>query len=132
MVEVREATAADETAVRNVVDGANLALDDGLTHDGVYVAEADGRDVVVGALVCDGETVQAIAVRPRRRDQGIGTALVEAAMADRDRLVAEFDPRVRAFWDSLGFAIDAAGDGSRLRGVCVVEEYRGGASSQAP
>lgn len=128
MVGIREATTEDSAAVRNVVDGANLALDDdrleaGLSGEGVYVAEAEVRGVVVGALVCDGEAVLAIAVRRRRRDQGIGTELVEAAMADRDRLVAEFDPRVRAFWESLGFDIGSAGDGDRLRGVCAADDF---------
>ncbi len=126
MVAIREATAEDSAAVRNVIDGANLALDDerfeaGLAGDGAYVAESEGRGVVVGALVCDGQEVLAVAVRPRRRDQGIGSELVEAALADRDRIVAEFDPRVRAFWESLGFDIGSAGDGDRLRGVFEVQ-----------
>jgi GNAT superfamily N-acetyltransferase len=43
--------------------------------------------------VLDGEEILAVAVRRRRRGQGIGSALVEAALEDRDELVAGFDDR---------------------------------------
>jgi GNAT superfamily N-acetyltransferase len=77
------------------------------------VAAADGR--IVGALVLDGEHVAAVAVRPGRRGQGVGTALVEAAAARRDRLTADFDSGVRPFYESLGFDVERS-DG-RCRGV---------------
>ena len=43
--------------------------------------------------VLDGEEILAVAVRRRRRGQGIGSALVEAAGDRREELVAEFDDR---------------------------------------
>lgn len=122
MVRIREAGPDDRAAVRNVLDGADLVVDDerlvtGLANGDVLVAESERRGTVLGALLRDGSEVLAVAVRLRRRDQGIGSALVRSAMADRERLVAEFDPPVRAFWESLGFEIMAAGEGDRLHGV---------------
>jgi GNAT superfamily N-acetyltransferase len=116
---VREATVEDLPDVLNVVDGAALQvavdpLKRAIDDDEVLVATAEAR--VLGALVLDGERIEAVAVRRARRGQGIGTALVEAAAARRERLVAEFDPGVRPFWDALGFAVEPADDG-RLRGV---------------
>jgi hypothetical protein len=35
----------------------------------------------------------------------------------RDRLVAEFDGRVRPFWESVGFDIQPADEPDRYRGV---------------
>lgn len=76
-------------------------------------------DRVVGVLVLDGECVEAVAVAPSRRGRGVGTALVDAALARQGRLVAEFDDTVRPFYESLGFAIEPTDDGSdgRFRGM---------------
>lgn len=125
-VTVREATVDELPDVLNVVDGAVLATDSGrlrsaLDRGDVLVAVAGGERVL-GALVLDGEEITAIAVRQRRRGQGIGTALVDAATARRDCLVAEFDPRVRPFWTAVDFDITpvesaSAGATRRLRGV---------------
>lgn len=134
-VSVREATVPDLPDVLNVLDGAALAVDaarlrSGIDRGDVLVAAAGGDagaqsdaqstrsepERVLGALVLDGEEITAIAVRRRRRGQGIGTRLVEAAADRHERLVAEFDPRVRPFWASLDFDVDVAGDG-RYRGV---------------
>jgi len=57
-VRVREATD----------DDALVALDD-----------ATGEAAILGTLVLDGTAIAAVAVRPRRRGQGVGTALVRAA-----------------------------------------------------
>jgi len=125
---VREATTADRLDVLNVLDGANLATDidrvaDALARGDVLVAVADtereagDNQRVLGALVLDGEEITAVAVRRRRRDQDIGTALVEAASQRCDRLVARFDPGVRAFWDALGFEIAPLPQSDRYRGV---------------
>ena len=120
MTTLRPADPDDRAAVRNVVDGADLSLDVGvldaaLDHGDVYVAVSDAA-IILGTLVCDGTEIVAVAVRRRRRGQGIGSALVRAASADRDRLVAEFDPAVGPFWESLGFEIERRPSG-RLRGV---------------
>jgi GNAT superfamily N-acetyltransferase len=58
--------------------------------------------------VLDGEHVDAVAVRPGRQSQGIGSALVTAARARRSRLVAEFDASLREFYADLGFDIEQA------------------------
>jgi len=115
-MDVREATPDDRAAVANVLDGAMLdtdperlaaSLDRGETLVAV-AGQRDGEngptdDRVLGALVLDGDRIVSVAVRRRRRGQGIGTALVERALADREHLVAEFDERVRPFYESLGF-----------------------------
>nr|WP_254824697.1 GNAT family N-acetyltransferase [Haloglomus halophilum] len=80
----------------------------------VLVAVTDGR--VLGALVLDGERIEAVAVRPGRQGQGIGSGLVAAAGARRERLVAEFDARLVDFYGELGFDIEQVEE-SRYRGV---------------
>ena len=120
MTAVREATVADLPDVLNVVDGAALRVDvddlrERVASGDVLVAVEEGR--VLGTLVLDGDRIAAVAVRRGRRDQGIGTALVDAAAERRDRLVAEFDARVRPFWESLGFEVEPAGEPERYRGV---------------
>jgi GNAT superfamily N-acetyltransferase len=117
---VREARPGERAAVRNVVDGAALALEPArlgaaLNKGEVLVAIGEETDQLLGVLVLDGDRIHAVAVRPNRRGQGIGTALVEAAAERRDRLVADFEPAVRPFWESLGFRIETVGD--RHRGV---------------
>nr|WP_251344382.1 GNAT family N-acetyltransferase [Haloplanus sp. GDY1] len=117
---MRVRAAADEGLdVVRVLDGAMLETDaaavrERIGSDEVLVATVEDR--VVGALVCDGDRVTAVATRRRWRDRGVGTALVSAAARGRERLVAEFDPGVRPFYESLGFEIEPAGDGDRLRG----------------
>lgn len=77
---------------------------------GRTLVAAEG-DRVLGALVIDddvptdGARIEAVAVRRRRRGQGIGSELVGAARAEHARLVAEFDGGVRPFWASLGFEV---------------------------
>ena len=126
-VDVRPATEDDLPAVMNVLDAAMLELDASTVRDridggdgggGVLVAVADER--VLGACVvdpsdADGGHVEAIAVRPGRRAQGIGSALVEAAADRWGPLAADFDEDVRPFYESLGFEVERVGEG-RLRG----------------
>ncbi|MFC7172443.1 ubiquitin-like small modifier protein 2 [Haloplanus litoreus] len=102
-VTVRPASNDDHLAVMRVVDGAVLEADAATVRDrigrgAVLVATVEGR--VVGALVRDGDRVTAVATRRRWRDRGVGTALVSAALAERGRLVVEFDPDVRPFYES--------------------------------
>lgn len=120
-MDIRPATPDDRAAVANVVDASLLEVDDdiltdALDSDDVLVAVEESSRPVLGALVLDGDRIAAVAVRRRRRGQGIGTALVEAASERRDRLVAEFDERVRPFWETLGFDIEAIGE-DRYRGT---------------
>jgi GNAT superfamily N-acetyltransferase len=129
-MEVREATVEDLPAVATVLDAAMLATDDlpaAVEAGRVLVAAADGR--VLGAPVVrppasaptwarergtEGH-VEAVAVRRRRRGQGVGSALVETAVERVGRLTAEFDPDVEPFYGSLGFAVERVE--GRCRGV---------------
>lgn len=126
-ISVREAQRGEVAAVLNVLDGADLAIEyesieDRIEDGSVLIAtreqegDADGDGVILGVLVLDGNRTVAIAVRRRQRDQGIGTALVEAAATRRNGLVAEFDDSVRPFWASLGFEIVPLEEDGRFRG----------------
>jgi len=129
-VKVREATPGDELAVRRVLDAAMLAsdaVDDAVARGDALVAVDDDR--VVGALVLtpsvsveypdavapesDGMHVDAVAVRRRRRGQGIGRALVEAALMRARWLTVAYDVRVAEFYDALGFDVVAERDDRR-------------------
>lgn len=119
---VRTATPADGVAVLRVLDGALLDVDpdrvrERIDADEALVAARDGH--AVGALVRDGDEVLAVAVRRRWRGRGVGRALVERALGTAGRLTAEFDPRVRGFYESLGFEVAPVGGDAadRLRGV---------------
>lgn len=84
---------------------------------------AVGRGSPSGAIVLEGAHVEAIAVRRRERRRGIGTALIDAAAADRGRLTATCDERLRPFYASLGFTFSSQ-PGGRLfgRGPTELEE----------
>jgi GNAT superfamily N-acetyltransferase len=116
----RTARPTDLPAVMNVLDGASLAVDAATVREHidtgtVFVGVTDGR--VLGACVLDGERIDAIAVRRRRRGQGIGRRLVErAAASTTDALYAEFDRRTRPFYDALGFDIEPTDEPNRFRG----------------
>ncbi|QLG60734.1 GNAT family N-acetyltransferase [Halorarum salinum] len=110
-IEVREAAGNDALDVRRVLDGALLEvpeeLDERIRAGEVLVSTDDGA--VTGALVLDGSRVEAVAVRPRRRGNGIGSELVAAAAERVDGpLAADFRPDVRPFYESLGFEVEEA------------------------
>jgi GNAT superfamily N-acetyltransferase len=110
---VRAATPGEYVVVRSICNAAMLEVETGLLRrSSVLVADSGGR--IVGALVLCGRDIEAVAVRPGRRGQGIGTALVEAAARRRPRLRAGFEPAVRPFYERLGFEIRCS-DG-RCRG----------------
>lgn len=119
-MEIRLARPAELASVMNVLDGASLAIDadtvrERIGADAVWIAIADDR--CLGVCVLDGREIDAIAVRRRRRGQGIGTRLVErAAAATAGDLRAEFHRRVRPFYDSLGFTIEPTDEPDRFRG----------------
>jgi len=119
-VRVRTATTGDLTTALTVLDGALLAVEYGSLRRAVEAGDVlvavSTAGTVLGVLVLDGEEITAIAVRRRRRDQGIGTALVEAAAGRREQLRAEFDGRVAPFWRSLGFDTEPLGTPDRFRG----------------
>lgn len=124
-VSIRPAVVEDHATIAGVLDSAMLATDDlavAIEKGRVLVAVAGGR--VLGALVystADASAhVDAIAVRRRRRGQGIGTALVRELARGRERVTAEFDAGVRPFYESLGFTIESLDD-DRFRGTFRVE-----------
>ena len=124
---VRVADGDDRVAVARLVDGALLDLSHdelraALDRADVLVAERDGR--VVGAVVLDGDHVVAVAVRRSRRRSGVGAALLRAARTREGRLTAAFDPGVRPFYESLGFAVERR-DG-RLFGTWTADDEREG------
>lgn len=117
---VRRAVPDESLPVRRLLDGAVLEVEDltaRLAAADVLVAVVDDR--IVGAIVLEprerGAHVSAIAVQRRRRDRGIGTSLLEAALEREGRLTARFDERVRPFYESCGFSIEPIGD-DRYRG----------------
>lgn len=89
--------------------------------DGRVLVTADNHRVL-GALVLEladepaTAEIEAVAVRRARRGQGLGTALVMAAVDRYDRLVATFDESVRPFWASLGFEIEPGARPGRFVG----------------
>lgn len=120
---VREARPDEALAVRRLLDAAMLEPGDVAARieagDVLAAVDEDGERVL-GAIVLEprerGAHVAAIAVRRRRRDRGIGTALVEAALERAGRLTARFDEGVVPFYESLEFAIEPVDD-RRFRGV---------------
>lgn len=116
---VREATPDERPAVLNILDGAMLATEgvaERIAAGEVLLALSGDGERVLGVLVLNGDHIAAIAVRRRRRGQGIGTMLVEAAVERRERLTAEFDADVRSFYEKLGFAIESGDEPGRLCG----------------
>jgi GNAT superfamily N-acetyltransferase len=118
---VREATPEELSAVLGICNGAALEVDrervtSRIERGDTLVAVSDDGDRILGTLVLDGGHIEAIAVRRRRRGQGIGTALVTAASDRYITLTATFDQKVRPFYERLGFAIEPAEQSDRFRG----------------
>ncbi len=105
--------------------GRDVAVDHNLA-----VVDADRDSAVVDADSEPVAHITALAVRPTRRDQGIGRALVSAA-ADRVAprpLSATFDERIRPFYAACGFETESR-DG-RLWGIHRVDNEESGRSRQ--
>lgn len=130
---VDPATLDDRLDILRVLDAAMLetdadTVDDRIAAGDALVARSERTGGVVGALVATRPDpgriqVDAVAVRRARRDRGIGSALVAAAVrqaesdAEIDRVTATFDAELTAFYESLGFAIDVDdADEKRRRG----------------
>ncbi|KAH8893828.1 acyl-CoA N-acyltransferase [Thozetella sp. PMI_491] len=80
----------------------------------VWVAEADGA--VAAFLALGGDHVDHLYVHPRCYHRGLGTALLAAAQAPRDRLelwVFQKNEGAVAFYERHGFAIVESTDGER-------------------
>lgn len=102
-----------------LLDIAVETVRDRLSSESVLVATEE--EPILGALVLDGTHIEAIAVRPNRRGQGIATALVESA-STRGQLTASFRPGVSEFYESLGFHIERTGN--RWRGRQTSDSVR--------
>jgi GNAT superfamily N-acetyltransferase len=133
---IRSAQPHDRAAVANVLDGGLLvtpdlepriergevlvAVDDAVLGAALF-ARTDGRETPGERTV----HVEAIAVRPGRRGQGIGRQLIEHLASDADRVTAEYPEDVRPFYEACGFAVESpdetADTDDRLRGVKTVE-----------
>lgn len=127
-MDTRTATTDDLLAVLTVLDGALLQVDladlrRAVAGERVLVA-VSSAGTVLGVLVLDGSEITAIAVRRRRRDQGVGTALVAAAARRRDTLHAAFDRRVLSFWRSVGFEVESLDASDRFRGHLETDSGR--------
>ncbi|WP_280538144.1 GNAT family N-acetyltransferase [Halopenitus sp. POP-27] len=147
-ITIRLAEADDAVDVLRVLEGALLEVDaetvrSGIEAGRVLLAETDPESgnerarTVVGALSlvpCDEPSrsacgdrlhVDAVAVTRHRREAGIGSALVRAAIdlaAAREvtRLTAAFESDLREFYADLGFGIEPVEGADRLRGVVDV------------
>lgn len=114
-------TAADRLSRQlSATDGLVLIATREETPVGAIALDAapasEEKRVTVDATRVDSDTdpmrITAIAVRRRRRDRGIGRALIEAAaerVAPRP-LTAGFDEGVRPFYNACGFEIDPHND----------------------
>ena len=113
-IELRRATEDDAMPVIRVLHGALLEIDGStvrraVDREDVIVAVADGW--VVGALVSEDNHIDTLAVRREFRGRGIGSALVETAVADiGGPVTADFRAGVRGFWQDLDFDIEAEDD----------------------
>ncbi|UIP00137.1 GNAT family N-acetyltransferase [Halobaculum sp. CBA1158] len=118
---IRPARDDDDDAVRRLLDAAMLSVPDDLAErvaggdalvavDDDTTGEAEGP-AVIGAIVLDDGHIDAVAVRKRRRADGVGTAIVAAAAERTDgSLTATFRPGVRPFYESLRFEIETCGE----------------------
>lgn len=114
---VRTAAHPEFVPVMRILEGALLEVDAGTLETRIAAGEvlvAVIDESVLGALVLDGSYIEAVAVRRSHRNRGVGTSLVAAAADRAGTLIADFDPHVRPFYESLGFDVEER-DG-RLRG----------------
>lgn len=122
-MEMRLAHPGEWPEVMAVLDAGLLETDPARVRDAISAGDvlvAVEGERVLGVLLLDPPSgvppsrgpargdwavVEAVAVRRRRRGQGLGSALVEAAADRHRRLVAGFDGRTRSFWEGLGFEV---------------------------
>jgi len=102
-------------------------VDDRIAAGDALVARSERTGGVVGALVATRPEpgrlhIDAVAVRRARRDRGIGSALVAAAVhrsesdPDINRVTATFDAELTGFYEGMEFAVDDDADEGRRVG----------------
>lgn len=130
-MQVHPAIPEQHAELLSILDAAALQTDSEQTREAIEQGEVfvavperqsdsltrSGSPPVLGTLVLDESKITAIAVRPGRRGQGIGRALVAHAQQSRTQIVAEFDPSVRPFWSAVGFELSEQSETDRLSGV---------------
>jgi GNAT superfamily N-acetyltransferase len=136
-VVVEPATPDDRLDVLRLLDAAMLetdaaTVDERIAASDALVARSTRTGGVVGALVAvrpdpDRLHVDAVAVRRARRGEGIGSALVAAAV-DRgesdtaiETVTVRFDAGLTEFYEALGFATAEASARGRSRGRVHVD-----------
>lgn len=80
-----------------------------------WVTVAETGDQVTGFIARDGARIQALYVTAPARRQGVGTALLRQAQAERATLTLwtfEANAEARAFYAAHGFAVAEKTDGS--------------------
>jgi GNAT superfamily N-acetyltransferase len=135
-VQIRPATAADGAAMREIyvaagraawehflpveeIDAASEAAFDG---DRGWVAEDESG--VVGFTWLVGDELDTLYVHPRAQGRGIGRALMDTALAGRERTylwTAEQNERTREIYERYGWRADGATRPSTYKGVTFVE-----------
>lgn len=106
----------DTESIEQAVRSGNVLIAERPENERSGAPESTETAPMLGALVLDGSEITAIAVRPGRRGQGIGRRLVTAARQRLGRVVAEFDPTVRPFWEAVGFEVSVLPGSDRLHG----------------
>lgn len=123
---VREARRNEIDEIHSIIEATMLELDPDLiqsilssqTNGSVLVAVDSHEGPILGAIVVQEGHVVAIAVRPNRRGQGIGSELIiAAARRTDDPLTATFDPAVAPFYERLGFELEPIEETSRVRAI---------------
>jgi len=108
-ITIREATISDLPSLMNVIDASLLYVDiesvkSSISSNDVLVATSP--TTILGVLISKQNNIEAIAVRSRRRHQGIGSALVRSLAKKLDGpLIAEFDGPSLQFYQKLGFSL---------------------------
>lgn len=123
---VREAQSNELSSVMNVLDGAYLDIQTHVVQGAIQSGSVfvfSESDRIVGVLVIRSDPdwcpqlqsqthasvhVEAVAVRRKRRNQGIGRALIGNILARYGSATVTFNEGVKPFYETLGVSILSA------------------------